>query len=173
MRQCPYCGTSNRAGAYFCDDCGQPLHQDAASATLPTRQIDLVTSEFSSKARWGTAHFAEDALVLFHIRDVPEPIAVQPHDRLLIGRADAHSDIQPDLDLTPYGAMEKGVSRSHAMLFRTEDTLTIIDLGSANGTHLNGQRLVPEQPRVLRDGDEIRFGKLVAHIYFKTSGLPG
>ena len=44
---------------------------------------------------------------------------------------------------------------------RGEDTLTLVDLGSVNGTHLNGQRLVPNQPRVLRDGDEIRLGRLV------------
>jgi hypothetical protein len=26
---------------------------------------------------------------------------------------------------------------------------------------------VPDQPRIIRDGDEIRLGKLVAHVYFK------
>jgi pSer/pThr/pTyr-binding forkhead associated (FHA) protein len=50
---------------------------------------------------------------------------------------------------------------------RGEDTLTLVDLGSTNGTHLNGQRLIPNQPRVLRDGDEVRLGKLVFHIFFK------
>ncbi|MCS7071755.1 MAG: FHA domain-containing protein, partial [Anaerolinea sp.] len=62
---------------------------------------------------------------------------------------------------------EKGVSRLHAAICRQDETLTIVDMGSSNGTHLNGQRLIPDQPRVLRDGDEIRLGKLVAHIYFK------
>jgi hypothetical protein len=32
---------------------------------------------------------------------------------------------------------------------------------------LNGQRLIADQPRILRDGDEIRLGKLIAHVYFK------
>ena len=53
------------------------------------------------------------------------------------------------------------------MFERSEGTLTIVDMGSSNGTHLNGQKLMPHQPRVLRDGDEIRFGKLIAKIYFK------
>jgi pSer/pThr/pTyr-binding forkhead associated (FHA) protein len=66
----------------------------------------------------------------------------------------------------PFGAIEKGVSRIHATIERSEDTLTITDLGSSNGTYLNGQRLIANQPRVLRDGDEIKFGKLVTHIYF-------
>jgi pSer/pThr/pTyr-binding forkhead associated (FHA) protein len=86
---------------------------------------------------------------------------------MILGRADSSSTQVPDLDLTPYGALEKGVSRMHAAIHRSEDTLTLVDMGSVNGTHLNGQRLIPEQPRVLRDGDEIRLGKLVAHIYFK------
>jgi pSer/pThr/pTyr-binding forkhead associated (FHA) protein len=85
----------------------------------------------------------------------------------VLGRSDNTSTQKPDLDLTPYGALEKGVSRIHAAIERSEDTLTLIDMGSANGTHLNGQRLIPDQPRVLRDGDEIRLGKLVAHVYFK------
>jgi pSer/pThr/pTyr-binding forkhead associated (FHA) protein len=85
----------------------------------------------------------------------------------VLGRADEVSGTSPDLDLTPYNALEKGVSRIHAAIRRGEDTLTLVDLGSVNGTHLNGQRLVPNQPRVLRDGDEIRLGRLVVHIYFR------
>jgi pSer/pThr/pTyr-binding forkhead associated (FHA) protein len=67
----------------------------------------------------------------------------------------------------PFGGADQGVSRRHAEIRRGEDTLTLVDLGSTNGTHLNGQRLIPHQPRVLRDGDEIRMGKLVFHIFFK------
>ena len=43
----------------------------------------------------------------------------------------------------------------------------IMDRSSANGTYVNGERLIPNDPHVLRDGDEIRLGKLVAHIYFR------
>ena len=59
------------------------------------------------------------------------------------------------------------VSRQHARITRQGKLVVIEDLGSTNGTHLNGQRLIPHQPRVLRDGDEIRLGKLVCHIFFK------
>jgi hypothetical protein len=171
MTLCPYCGFKNRPGALFCDDCAQPLHEDPTSLTLPTRQIELVTSEINSKATWGTAHFADNALIVIHIRDATDPVQIAPKERIIVGRSDSATNTNPDLDLTPYGALEKGVSRQHAAIMKTEDTLTILDLGSSNGTHLNGQRLVPEQPRVLRDGDEVRFGKLVTHVYFKTSAL--
>lgn len=168
MMICPFCGFRNRPGALFCDDCGQALHEDPSTMTMPTRQIELVTSEINAKSSWGTARFDEQSMVMLHIRDVREPVQLPPSPRMTIGRSDAATETYPDLDLTPYGAMEKGVSRIHAALLRNEDSLTLVDLGSSNGTHLNGQRLIAEQPRVVRDGDEIRFGKLVAHIYFQT-----
>jgi pSer/pThr/pTyr-binding forkhead associated (FHA) protein len=39
-----------------------------------------------------------------------------------------------------------------------------MDMGSTNGTYVNGRRLVPNQTYILRDGDEIRFSRLTAHI---------
>jgi hypothetical protein len=166
MKVCPYCAHTNREGLLFCEDCGQSLTVGSPTA-LPTRQLEQSGSAVAAKATWGTARFGQDASIIIHIRDAAEPIVLQPAKQMVLGRADANSTQLPDLDLTPYGALEKGVSRIHAAIHRSEDTLTLVDMGSINGTHLNGQRLIPEQPRVLRDGDEIRLGKLVAHIYFK------
>jgi hypothetical protein len=167
MRICVYCGQKNREGLLFCEECGQNLTDDRTNATLPTRQLDQLPNELAAKATWGTARFGQGSAVIIHVRDAAEPVTLQPARRTVLGRADVTSSVQPDFDLTPYGALEKGVSRIHAAVERSEDTLTIVDMGSSNGTHLNGQRLLPDQPRVLRDGDEIRLGKLVAHVYFK------
>jgi hypothetical protein len=168
MRICPYCAYRNREGFLYCEECGQLLGEGVSKATLPTRQLEFGTSEFSARSTWGTARFDNESYIVMHIRDATEPVNIKPDKKTVLGRMDNSSPQQPDLDLTPYGALEKGVSRIHAAISRNDDTLTIVDMGSANGTHLNGQRLVPDQPRVLRDGDEIRLGKLVAHIYFKT-----
>lgn len=167
MKICLYCAHTNREGFLYCEECGKRLSQEDAGATLPTKQLDATSDTFAAHATWGTARFDTDAAVIIHIRDATEPLTFQPQIQTVIGRSDTSSTQKPDLDLTPYGALEKGVSRIHAAIYRSEDTLTLIDKGSANGTHLNGQRLVPNQPRVLRDGDEIRLGKLIAHIYFK------
>jgi len=53
------------------------------------------------------------------------------------------------------------VSRKHAELHRTDAALQIIELGSTNGTYLNGERLPANQPRALNVGDELRFGDKV------------
>ncbi len=165
MKKCPHCDYQNREGSLFCDDCGRSLTE---MPTLPTRQIELPVDEFSARSTWGTSRLDKDAVIVMYIRDAAEPIKFEPTTRTVFGRVDSTSPARPDIDLTPYGALENGVSRIHAAICRNDDTLTIIDMGSANGTHLNGQRLVRDQPRVLRDGDEIRLGKLVTHIYFKT-----
>lgn len=50
------------------------------------------------------------------------------------------------------------VSRKHARIRLEEDDFVLYDLGSANGTFLNGTRI--NQPIVIKDGDTIRFGEV-------------
>jgi pSer/pThr/pTyr-binding forkhead associated (FHA) protein len=168
MKPCSNCGHINRVGLLFCDECGWNL-ASATNVTLPTRKIQNETNDASAKATWGSARFGEGSQVILHIRDASTPLKLPAAPHLTIGRSDVGSAEKPNIDFAPYGALDKGVSRSHAMIELSEDTLTLIDTGSANGTFLNGQRLVPNQPRVLRDGDEIRLGKLIAHIYFERN----
>lgn len=167
MRNCPYCGYKYIEGTLFCEECGQDLLSDGASPSTSTKQLQNVPDELGMKATWGTARFNTESSIIVHIRDAPEPIVLQPQAETVLGRQDPKSDARPDLDLSPFGAIEKGISRMHAAIRRGDDTLTLVDMGSVNGTYLNGQRLTPNQPRVLRDGDEIRLGKLVVHVYFK------
>ena len=56
-----------------------------------------------------------------------------------------------------------GISRRHARIFVENDQYTLEDLGSSNGTFLNGERL--RGRLVLKPGDEIRLGRTVALIY--------
>lgn len=46
----------------------------------------------------------------------------------------------------------------HAQIVQQGQGHSVIDLGSRNGTFVNGQKLLPNTPRPLRDGDTIRFG---------------
>ncbi len=55
------------------------------------------------------------------------------------------------------------VSRRHAEIAISPDTVTIRDLGSSNGTHVNDQRI--EGTVVLKDGDLIRLGKVFLKFY--------
>jgi pSer/pThr/pTyr-binding forkhead associated (FHA) protein len=54
------------------------------------------------------------------------------------------------------------VSRRHAAVAESPDGFTIEDLGSTNGTWVNGERI--DRPAPLRAGDEVRFGNTVWHV---------
>jgi len=164
MKTCPYCAHENREGVFFCEDCGHPF---VGSQVATTQLAAEDQAQLRGRITWGTARFEHAASIVIRVRDHDEPINLVPKDEILLGRSDSQSGLMPDLDMAPYGAAEFGVSRRHALIRRGEDTLMLVDLGSTNGTHLNGQRLTPNQPRVLRDGDEVRMGRLVFHIYFK------
>ncbi len=75
-----------------------------------------------------------------------------------------------DLVLADYG-----VSRDHSLIEREGDGWRVVDLGAANGTFLNGQRLPPSAPTRLAPGDEIRIGRATLHFSLRppTPGAPG
>ena len=72
----------------------------------------------------------------------------------------------PDVDLSAYTARDKGVSRIHASLRLDRRQVLLMDLGSTNGTRLNGTPLAAHEPVRLENGDEIILGKLAFKIYF-------
>ena len=78
----------------------------------------------------------------------------------VIGRADPVSNFAPEVDLGGHGAIDSGVGRRHARLFLQDGQVMLEDLNSTNGTTLNGQRLKPGQPQVIRDGDTMVLGSL-------------
>jgi hypothetical protein len=81
-----------------------------------------------------------------------------------LGRVDPTQGIFPEVDLTEDHALEYGVSREHACIFQREDAAEVTDLGSTNGTLLNGQRLAPYSPQPLSDGDHLQLGRLVIEV---------
>ncbi len=90
-------------------------------------------------------HGHEVAMLLIHEGNSPKSQWPLTKAKTIIGR-DANSDIQID---------ERQISRQHAEITLTpEGYYTLRDLGSKNGTFLNGQPLTGEaQP--IRNGDEI------------------
>jgi pSer/pThr/pTyr-binding forkhead associated (FHA) protein len=44
----------------------------------------------------------------------------------------------------------------------------VVDLGSANGTFLNGTRLTPEKPMPLSENDTISLGSLKVQVFRKV-----
>ncbi len=102
------------------------------------------------------------------IRGIAEPLTLTEGQVALLGRADFRSGgFQPDVDLSAYGAQERGVSRAHARLHLEEGLLYITDLYSANGSRIRGERLEPEQPYLLNHDDEFQLGALFIRVSFE------
>ena len=73
----------------------------------------------------------------------------------LIGRTNEARAIFPEIAL-PF---DEAVSRRHALLQRSDDgALTLRDIGSANGTRLNGREVAAMVDTSLKPGDEITLG---------------
>ena len=64
------------------------------------------------------------------------------------------------------------VSTRHAQILQQGQSHTVMDLGSTNGTFLNEQRLVPNTPQLLKDGDTIRFGETIFTYANKSQYAP-
>jgi pSer/pThr/pTyr-binding forkhead associated (FHA) protein len=88
------------------------------------------------------------------------------HDVTNIGRSDIAQKWHPELDLIPYGggSPDLGVSRHHALIQRDGASFSLVDVGSTNGTFVNGKPLEYNKPVDLHDGDTVAFGAFNTRI---------
>jgi hypothetical protein len=158
---CEKCGKSNSPDAPYCYSCGYVL--PAGLRTINTGTLD--DNEGSDpQVRWGTAYFGEQSILRVRIDHIGEIIEARFDVECILGRAGG--DAVPNVDLSPYDAQKMGVSRQHAKLTHENATIMIQDLDSVNGTFLNGKRLLPYQPRVLRNDDELGLGRMILRVSF-------
>ena len=87
-----------------------------------------------------------------------QEILAKNREELIIGRA--YKGIVPDIDLGPYGGSGAGVSRRHSRLLRKDGNWFVEDLGSTNGTFVNGVKVTPHQVIAVKNGDMIRCGQI-------------
>jgi hypothetical protein len=158
---CPVCGLVNRPGELACSRCGTIL---APGGT--TRKFGA-TDEPPKQTAWPTGDVivTEQEPVVLDIDG--KEIAVPVAEVVTVGRAsDVPGDSRPDVDLSQFGAGDKGVSRKHIKIKRKNILVYVADLGSTNGTLLNGRRLIPNAERLLRNGDELQLGRLKVKVKF-------
>ena len=167
---CSNCKHSNMAGAMFCSECGAQL---LGKDTLTTQNI--TTEQFAKVSTRVTADEAyqpfdgSDAWGSLHLLDTGQVLPLSTRNEFTMGRVSEGQPIMPDIDLSPYQAYAAGVSRLHAVIKRDGVRIIFIDLGSANGTYINGKRLVPNVEQVLSHGDIIALGKLKLQVLLKNA----
>jgi hypothetical protein len=170
---CPACGHKNKAEAESCLFCGTPLEKsakqtDTSTINLGKEKTIPVIEERGLDSQ--TAPSPSKGIAIYLAGDI-KPIAVIFDDEFILGRLSEGKEEEDSndlvVDLRPYGALEKGVSRRHLMVRRARDGYEAIDLGSMNGTFLYEKWLAPHRPYPLFNGALIRMGNFRIFITFR------
>ncbi len=166
---CPSCGSINAPGEAFCSNCGVSLIGAPSAATAPSSPASVVSPDVTAAPAPAPAPAAAPAALSARliVEADNQEFDISGKDNILIGREDAVSNIYPDVDLTPHGGEEGGVSRMHARIFVENGQYMLEDENSTNFTFLNRQRLSGKTPTPLHDNDEVRLGRVL--LRFKTS----
>jgi hypothetical protein len=145
---CPACGMPIKGGETYCGFCGASLSGEAPDAA-------------SSPEPWSAPASAVGLSgARLVVSDSGAEILIPSKAEVLVGREDPVSNVFPDVDLTPHGGDEAGVSRRHMRILQQGGRFLAEDLGSTNYTLVNRKRLEPGIPHPLAEGDEIRVGRI-------------
>jgi hypothetical protein len=184
MIKCKTCGTENLEGSQFCDECGTPLkpaHNNLETQINQPAFTEKPSIQSASVTSVGIPLIIEEPKVPENVsldktndqlrnQQVQAKLTIErgnavgtefkiSNEESYIGRWDADNGIFPDVDLDACDPEAK-VSRRHARIKFANGQYIIEDLGSTNGTFVNrGRRLIPGNPHILSDGDEIIIGK--------------
>ncbi|MET0839424.1 MAG: FHA domain-containing protein [Marmoricola sp.] len=175
MPYCSQCGSQNSENSRFCSQCGTPL---APTGTMPEAQ----GGEPADSTQ--TITFGSPAKPEADERDSLSPADAAAVDALPGGSAllvvqrgpGAGSRYLLDSDLSTVGRHPESdifldditVSRRHVEFRRADESFRVHDVGSLNGTYLNGDRVDDAE---LQNGDEVRIGKF--RLVFFASDAKG
>lgn len=169
MILCQNCLHNEMLGAMFCSECGAQL---IYATGVPTSAIRATTSSLRVKEAGPKGSplpvTFPDAQVSLNIISTGDVLPLAGQEEITLGRVSEGQPVVPDIDLTPYKAYEAGVSRMHASIRIIEDQVLITDLGSANGTRVNGMQITSHIPYPVKHGDILTLGKFKIQILLRS-----
>ncbi|MEM7356119.1 MAG: cyclic nucleotide-binding domain-containing protein [Acidobacteriota bacterium] len=117
---------------------------------------EMPTADRVEERRTGTEKLVHDSSSIEFFLSAGEETSV--------GRRDPVTGINPDIDLTPADS-QRSISRRHSKIFRRDGRYYVREeIGTMNGTFVNGERVETGLPVEFKNGDEVRFG-LVRTIF--------
>jgi pSer/pThr/pTyr-binding forkhead associated (FHA) protein len=173
MQMCPNCGYNNRPGTVFCENCGTSLIGGETRKLGGTRELDeKILEQYGLDKKDIDQPKQEELPAGSKLRlsieeESKKEFDIHQKKVIQFGRSDATSGVTPEVDLTEQAGYRKGVSRRHAEIRLVEgNRLELWDMGSSNGSFLNGERLISHRAYPLHDGDEIYLGQLKVKVEF-------
>jgi pSer/pThr/pTyr-binding forkhead associated (FHA) protein len=160
MIECPTCKHREFVGTLYCSECGTRLvHVNP----MPTKSISKEQMREEAKTTRPTPpgpELSSGAHIGLRVISTGEIISLIGRENFTLGRSIEGQAILPDVDLSRFDAYDFGLSRIHAELCIDQDETLIVDLESANGTIVNGKRILHGQPETIEHGDIIQLGRL-------------
>lgn len=166
MIKCPNCQHQELPGALFCSECGaQLLSADTLTSPLGNEGSTAAENILEepgepSAPTAGISSRAKDTVIILRLLDFDKTLQLSGRSEYSLGRVAKGQPILPDFDLTEFDAYQQGVSRLHAAIKVKPAQIVIMDLRSANGTRVNGQKIQPNVDYPIKHGDVIALGKL-------------
>lgn len=160
LLRCPHCNRPLLAASERCPSCHKTLRLPSAATTLLQRPAFAWPHE-----RHGLTRLLPDWRVVLQVLPSGACLTLPQAPSVLLGRG-AGEPGKYLVDLDSYNGYKRGVSRRHCELIRENDHLYIVDLGSSNGTSLNGVALEAYRRYTLADGDKLILGSMHFGISF-------
>lgn len=171
MILCPNCHHQEVSGALFCSECGAQLMSSDRLGTqsIPRNTAEILVPSLESAPTEvnTTPSGTPDAVVSLYMVDSGQIIHLAGRTEFTLGRVADNQPILPDVDFSPYEAYAQGVSRLHSSLKIINQRVVITDLGSSNGTRVNGQKIMPHIDYLLNHGDVVALGKLKIQVLIR------
>lgn len=164
MIVCQNCKSQEPNGTIFCSECGTQLLQ---TNSVQTQQFATDTDELKDGAQNANEIPKQSGTwISLHLLESGHILSFSERPEFTLGRSSDNQPIEPDVDLSAYNAFDNGVSRLHAVIKHKEGIVVLVDLGSSNGTYINGirNRIIPNVEHPLRHGDIVALGKLKMQI---------
>lgn len=193
MIKCPYCYTKNEVGTRFCSLCKSDIRNaelasesivdvelvvDESAATEkalqksnlnlpesylinPTDNNNVATPKSSPQTQLKQDRLNNDSKLVV-IRGQQKGLEyILNYGKNMIGRTDTRP---VDIDLENQEDPKKvWVSRQHATIL-VDDSISIEDLNSSNGTYVNRERIFPGQKVTIKAGDIIQIGSVLLKL---------
>lgn len=166
MIQCPNCQNQELPGALFCSECGakilsaDTLTSPLGNETATSGEINELENAEPASASVNIPSKVKDTIIMLRLLDFDRTLHLSGRSEYSLGRVAKGQPILPDFDLTEFDAYQQGVSRLHASIKVGPQRIVIMDLRSANGTRVNGQKIQPNMDYPIKHGDVIALGKL-------------
>jgi hypothetical protein len=172
MILCPTCHNQEFTGALFCSECGNRLVvlNIPTTTSIDRNQTGLLMSQPRSSSPPeppSVSSSLSDAVVSLHMIESGIVLHLSGRNEFTLGRTAEGQSILPDVDLSPYEAYAQGVSRLHSSLKLINQRVFITDLGSSNGTRVNGHKIMPNVDYPLNHGDVVALGKFKIQILIR------